>query len=69
MLEVEKGLASIKIKGLTKNRSREVFFIDSVLNTNPWIDKDSKGGEILKNLSEKKIAFAQIINELLSRTR
>ena len=60
MLDVEKGLASIKIKGLTKNRSREVFFIDSVLNTNPWIDKDSKGGEILKNLSEKKLLLRKL---------
>ena len=42
-------------KGYTKNGSKELFVIDSVLETNPWTYKikDLKGKTIIRSFYEK----------------
>ena len=44
-------------KGYTKNWSREIFFINSVLKTNPWTYKikDLNGEKITKSFCEKEL--------------
>ena len=57
-------------KEYTGNWSREIFIIDSVLKTNPWIYKikDLNGEKIIGSFYERIVA-EYIINEFLSRPR
>ena len=57
-------------KKYTGNWSREIFIIDSVLKTNPWIYKikDLNGEKIIGSFYERIVA-EYIINEFLSRPR
>ena len=47
-------------KGYTKNWSREIFAINSVLKTNPWMYriKDSKGEKIIGCFYEKELLLS-----------
>ena len=57
-------------KGYTENWLREIFFINSVLKTNPWKHKvKDLNGENNKKFLRKIIVVEYIISELLSRTR
>ena len=49
-------------KGYTKNWSREMFFIDSVLKTNPWTykNKDLKGEKIIGKFYEKELLLSKL---------
>ena len=44
-------------KGYTKNWSREIFLIDSVLKTNPWTYKikDLNGEKVIGSFYEKEL--------------
>ena len=57
-------------KGYTENWSREIFIIDSILETNPRTFKirDLNREKIIESFYVK-IVVEYIINELLSRTR
>ena len=57
-------------KGYTENWSREIFIIDSILETNPRTFKirDLNREKIIESFYVK-IVVKYIINELLSRTR
>ena len=47
-------------KDYTKNWSREIFIIDSVLKTNPWTYKlkDLNGEKIVGSFHEKELLFS-----------
>ena len=49
-------------KGYTKNWSREMFIIDSVLKTNPWTykNKDLKGEKIIGKFYEKELLLSKL---------
>ena len=49
-------------KGYTKNWSREIFIIDSVLKTNPWTYKikDLNGEKIIGSFYEKKLLLSKL---------
>ena len=49
-------------KGYNKNCSREIFVIDSVLKTNPWLyrNKDSNKENIIKSFHEKELLFSKL---------
>ena len=57
-------------KGYTENWSREIFIIDSILETNPRTFKirDLNREKIIESFYVKMVV-EYIINELLSRTR
>ena len=57
-------------KGYTENWSREIFIIDSILETNPRTFKirDLNREKIIESFYVKMVV-EHIINELLSRTR
>ena len=48
-------------KGYTENWAREIFIIDSVLKTNPWIHKikDLKGEKIIGSFNEKELLLSK----------
>ena len=58
-------------KGYTKNSSREIFIINTVLKTNPWTYKikDVKEEKIIENFLWKRYWVNYFKIELLSRTR
>ena len=58
-------------KCYTKNWSREIFIINSVLKTNPWTYKikDLNNEKNNRKFLWKRYVAGYIINELLSRTR
>ena len=47
-------------KGYTENWSREIFLIDSVLKSNPWIykSKDLNGKKLIGNFYEKELLWS-----------
>ena len=47
-------------KGYTKNWSREIFLIDSVLKTNPWTYKikDLNGEKVIGSFYEKELLLS-----------
>ena len=47
-------------KGYTENWSREIFLIDSVLKSNPWIYKikDLNGKKLIGNFYEKELLWS-----------
>ena len=49
-------------KGYTKNWSREIFIIDSLLKTNPWTykTKDLNGKKIIGSFYEKKLLLSKL---------
>ena len=60
----ESGLPRKNIfsKRYTKNWSREIFNIDSVLKTNPWIQKfeDLNGEKVLGSFYEKELLLSKL---------
>ena len=53
---------SIFSKGYTKNWSKEVFFINSVLKTKPWTYKvtDLNGQKIIGTFHEKELLLSKL---------
>ena len=55
-------------KGYTKNWSKEIFMIDSLLKTNPWTYKIKDLNREYEDFMKKNCCRVKVINELLSRT-
>ena len=55
-------IKNIFSKGYTKNWSREIFIIDSVLKTNPWTYKikDLNGEKVIGSFYEKELLLSKL---------
>ena len=55
-------IKNIFSKGYTKNWSREMFIIDSVLKTNPWTYKikDLNGEKVIGSFYEKELLLSKL---------